>query len=262
MASSSSSFSLFPSVSVRKESSKTKRSLPSLRIPTKEPNFEMVGIYIEDKQRPLTTQGCMALGTHSTTKAMPRAHVTKPPNLYIPRLPSRLSTPPETHDDRQQFHAPSPELCLPPSPPRTRPGTPAASSEVFDPDATNPARRGSIRSTATATHSPVMRSMFPRYDPNVALSRQQYFPPVGRTQSVEPVSGRNSTTPYPPPVASHRRLYQSRPLTGQGASPLNLAKSHSGDIPLSSPEELLDVWSISNGQNQEADVTISLRLSW
>ena len=260
---SASSFSLFPSASVRKEPSKTKRSMPSLRIPNKEPDFEMVGMGDEDRPRPPLPEDGVIEESAEQSRQVPQIQVTKPPILYIPKHPSRLSTPPETSDDRQQLQASSPEPQLPLSPPQSRPGTPAATIETYNPAAPALGRNGSIRSNVTATHSPVMRSMFPRYDPSVTLNQQQYFPTIGRSRSVEPLSGMQNVNLCSPPRIAPSRLYQGRAVKAQQVSLLDVRADCPHNDSLSTPEELLDLWSISNGQgSQEADATFSLDLSW
>lgn len=260
---STSTFSLFPSASIKKESSKTKRSMPSLRIPNKEPDFEMVGLGGKNDPKTMLPENGATAESVNRSKPVLRVQVDKPPNLYIPKHPSRLSTPPETNDDRQQLQATSPGPNLPPSPPQSRPETPAATAETNNPAAPALVRNGSVRSTATATHSPVMRSMFPQYDPSVALSQQQYFPTIGRSRSGEPLSGMCNVNLYPPPRIAQSRLYQSRPAQVQQASLLDIAVDRPHNDLLSTPEELLDLWSISNGQgSQEAGATFSLDLSW
>lgn len=260
---SASSFSLFPSVSVKKEFAKTKRSLPSLRIPNKQPEFEMVGVGSEDNLRPVSPENDAAEGAIATSKPVLRVQVTKPPTLYIPKHPSRLSTPPETNDDRQQFQASSPKPQLPPSPPQSRPVTPAAGGDITNQVAPSFMRNGSIRSSMTATHSPVMRSIFPRYDPSVSLNQQQYFPTITRSRSAEPLSGMNGASLYTPPRTSQSGLYQAAPAPILQASLLKTMANQTPSTSLSTPETLLDLWSISNGQgSQQADTVFLLDVDW
>lgn len=114
--------------------------------------------------------------------------------------------------------------------------------------------------------TPVMRSMFPRLDPDVPLPRQNYVPMTDGMPPPPPRSRQNST--YSPSLYSQPR---SPPTMGPhvrhvslaiaGSSPLRVAEEPPPD--LSTGEELLDLWSVANGQgSQEAKETYTLGLEW
>ncbi|KAL8792495.1 MAG: hypothetical protein Q9195_004951, partial [Heterodermia aff. obscurata] len=140
----------------------------------------------------------------------------------------------------------SPSRSQPPSPlrPEGSPRSRASSPTLV--------RRGSNASTRTATHSPIMRSMFPRYNPLVPLNRQHYYP---NTESGSNVPGQM----YSPSVYSQQNRGSSRPSaptlvipTSSGAVPI-LQRTLSARTPstFSKPDELLPLWDIANGQGQD-----------
>jgi hypothetical protein len=122
--------------------------------------------------------------------------------------------------------------------------------------------------------TPVMRSLFPRYDPHVSLAKQHYYPRRENNapmKSMQPDLGRSSSrTRSLSSMEENRSPNFSRP--GVGAPGRQLAQESDsrqsfgnadGPPALSSPEELLDLWSVANGQgSQEAATTYTLRLSW
>ena len=113
-------------------------------------------------------------------------------------------------------------------------------------------RKGSNASFKTATHSPVMRSMFPRYDGNVPLGQQQYRPGA----SLYSHHGKQSSKPALPIL--------DIPSAPPGAAPI-LQQTSSGPeaSKISSSEELLDMWSIANGQAVKSTVeSFSIELIW
>ena len=126
---------------------------------------------------------------------------------------------------------------------------------------------------STTAHSPVMRSMFPRYDPKVAVTQQKYYPTIE--------SGIMSTSL--PDDSVHRPEYSPSLYSQLGNPSPTFAKanmetpssahgsaqrfpSQTGHEPgpaLSTPEELMDMWSIANGQeSHEAAEIYVLGLTW
>jgi hypothetical protein len=127
-----------------------------------------------------------------------------------------------------------------------------------------------VRENESSEQSPVMRSMFPRFNPTVPLGQQQYFPTLERaTPVIVPVE----SSQYSPSLYSHPRSppqtllaadpwAASRiPSTIMHASPLRITEESPPD--LSTPEQLLDFWSIANGQESaEAEESYTLGLNW
>ena len=131
-------------------------------------------------------------------------------------------------------------------------------------------RNSSIGSTGT--HSPVMRSMFPRFDPNVPLSQQKYYPNMDRVPRAPVWTDDSFTRPeYSPSLYSQPgspEAVSSRGKSKPAASLLTSPNDVSTDLQkqptpsLSTPEELVDIWSIANGQASESgqdNYTLGLR---
>ena len=159
-----------------------------------------------------------------------------------------------------------------PEPPTTRPSSPVQGSIAPQSHKSSPTlvRNGSIGSTGT--HSPIMRSMFPRFNPAIPLARQNYVPSAEHTTGPIPWQGGISapqtyspslySPPSSPPTASRSNWKNTRSdLGGMSQSPLRIS-----NVPppnLSTPEELLDMWSIANGQaSLEAAATYTLGMQW
>jgi hypothetical protein len=117
--------------------------------------------------------------------------------------------------------------------------------------------------------TPVMRSMFPRFDPEVRMSRQDYMPSVDLLPPPPPLlpgmrSSRPSSqvsyvpaqnSPMPSPYLGPQRVMSPPAIQGQPVE--------RGEQELSSPEELLDLWTIANGQLcPEAKDSYVLGLEW
>ena len=129
-------------------------------------------------------------------------------------------------------------------------------------------RKGSNASTRTATYSPVMRSIFPRYDPNMSLARQQYYP--------QAQNGGASPAPFGDVYSPSPCSQQGRQGSGLALPVLDIPPPPAGSAPvlqqvmharrssaLSTPEELLQLWSIANGQAvRDVEDTYSVELSW
>ena len=123
----------------------------------------------------------------------------------------------------------------------------------------------------SGTHSPVMRSMFPRFDPNLPLSQQKYYPNMDRVPRTPAWTNESFTRPEyspslysqsgSPGLASAKEKWKRPGLGGTAGSSLSISQ-----IPppqLSAPEELLDMWSIANGQgSEEAAATYTLGMQW
>lgn len=142
---------------------------------------------------------------------------------------------------------------------------PTARSPVSPPKLVRTTSLGS-----TGTHSPVMRSMFPRFDPTASLDQQNYYPNMDRVppppaQPYEPVSiPHYSPSLYSPPQSpptSQNQWRKSRVPSSTLHSPLH--RSHELSPSISKSEDLLDLWTIANGQAvPDALETYTLGLQW
>ena len=192
----------------------------------------------------------------------------QPPPLTIPpkariaqeQKPQRSPSPP----------APSPVQDRAPS----AAGVPLPRSNAPTP---TPADGGIISSPNAKT--PVMRSMFPEYDPSRPLARQSYYPDLDAVPglaSAMAVAGsssinRTSNNPYRQQMARRsleisRSIQENqRPAVAEvKESPLHAAESTEQQATYSNPEQLEAIWGISNGQAASDGLaeTYSLELSW
>ena len=132
---------------------------------------------------------------------------------------------------------------------------------------------------SASAETPVMRSMFPRYDPSRTLDRQSYYPhfdSVPGLASAMAAAGsssnnRNSNNPYRQQMA--RRSLDLAKSTSDNQrngtaqvkeSPLRTVETSEQQAGFSKPEDLVELWNISNGQaaSEEAADTYTLELSW
>lgn len=128
-------------------------------------------------------------------------------------------------------------------------------------------RKGSTASTGTC--SPVMRSMFPRYDPTLPLAQQRYYPNVEIDFAMTAANTRvDNPGSYSPSMCTQPESLADRRETG---SPSGLRLQNAGklserieDLPgFSTPVELVDFWALANGQmNLKAAKECRLELSW
>lgn len=115
-----------------------------------------------------------------------------------------------------------------------------------------------------AAQSPVMRSMFPRYNPKIPLAKQHYYP----NHQIQGSADAKFKIPQPSaPSASVPSQVNTRSPAiiseGKSGVPTHASKKPEPPPAISTPDELLDLWSVANGQgSQEAAETYILRLSW
>ncbi|KAI9758069.1 MAG: hypothetical protein M4579_003200 [Chaenotheca gracillima] len=124
-----------------------------------------------------------------------------------------------------------------------------------------------VRSHSNASTFVPMRSMFPRYNPNVPLAEQQYRP----TQASPTHIPREiiSKAPYSPSVYSPG--HPGTPGTGYAAGPATAPPTinsfpegvlNKRELQFSSREELSELWEAANGQNTEtAGRTFALKMT-
>ena len=230
-----------------------------------EPDFEMLKKPDDTHEVVIAIEDTDA-ANHTVLSAPPKADKSKIKDFHKPLNRSPLSPLPRlvVADNRRPV---TPPKQMPPPPPRTRPGSPRStrSSPTL-------VRNGSISSTAT--HSPVMRSMFPRYDPSIPLTHQKYYPnPESRPMMPDQTRDAEDSSSYSPSLYSQmghmspkfkQDMGTPKTITGsRPTSPFRAPECSTHPSKHSSPEELLDLWSIANGQgSQEALDTYTLTLSW
>lgn len=242
-----------------------------LRYITRQPKaqeFEMFGM-----PKP-TGDACKVVITVHETPASSTVLPT-PPRAHLPKLKTSGLTPSQrpavisnevTRMDRARSTTPPSHLPPPPLPSLAAPAARLPMS--------SPSHARSNSAPSMDGQSPVMRSMFPRYNPRVALAKQHYYPSResnSRIAEIRPGLGGSlswSTSRYS--TDENRGSKLSRPsarasTAAQSSDTDPLQSSHHSDpVPtLSTPEELLDLWSMANGQGgPEAATTYTLRLSW
>ena len=201
---------------------------------------------------------------HDTTQTEPRRKPQPPP----------LAIPPKAHIIQE--HRP---VTPPSSSPKEPCYTPPADIPLPRSSAPTPALVESGKAQSPTSETPIMRSMFPRYDPSRPLDRQSYYPhleSVPGLASAMAVAGssnthRNSNNPYRQQMAiksleNVRTTLDSDQPRNTMAKDLLLRSLEVSEQPtvFSKPEELDEIWNVSNGQaaSEEATDTYSLELSW
>ena len=202
------------------------------------------------------------------------SRLSSPPKAYLPKIKTSgfttsqsSATAPDVVTSTGRSKSKTPPSLLPPPPLRRL----AASTRS---QKSSPSHVRSSSAPFLETQSPVMHSMFPRYNPQIPLAKQHYYPSQDsslRMANVRPgLRGSSSQTISISSREETRSQDHSRPSVGSFRGGLtserdSLQSSLSSDPkpPLSSPEELLDLWSLANGQgNWETATTYTLRLSW
>ena len=276
--------SLFPSPSLKNKSS-LKGGLRHGQRAAKEPDFEMVkmsdntqGIVIAIQETSTPNPKKKAPEEPRSPSPLPEQHslpsivLSAPPKAQVatqqsPSSSTRPRTPSPTQPQMQIASKPSPPLQK--SSPRSRAPSPLQLEGSPRSRASSPTliRKGSNASTRTATHSPIMRSMFPRYDPSIPLNRQHYYPSThsGRVASETPQHMSS------PSLYSQQYRQSSRPLaptlvipTSSGTAPILQQAPNEPIIgTFSTPDELLHLWDIANGQARDgAEDALKVELGW
>lgn len=197
-----------------------------------------------------------------------------PPNGYSTVIPETQDT--AEHVQRQKPQPPP--LAIPPKAYISRPSSPPTSAPTRNrvPSPTKvPLARSSANSPSNSGATPVMRSMFPRYDPNVPFTQQRYRPDLDRVPGLASAMAVAGTSSYRLP--SYQQQANNRPSSaylqleaerlkaaGIKESPLRSADNAEQNIKLSNPEQLLGLWDIANGQTSSEEIVdaYNLELSW
>lgn len=123
-------------------------------------------------------------------------------------------------------------------------------------------------SASTGTHSPVMRSMFPRFDPTLPLAQQNYHPNIERLPGPPPIKS-DSLGNYSPSMYSQsspdlsQRPRNLKLWTGNNGPSFKPTQASSPVPDCSTTEELLDLWSLASGQKDEASIeTFKFGMDW
>ena len=108
--------------------------------------------------------------------------------------------------------------------------------------------------------------MFPSYNPSVPLGHQQYYPSmdvVPALTRMREVAGPSSYIPQSHQENGSTNLAPSRQDFVKKESPLRRSESLKRPTAFSKPEELIDLWSMANGQAATgAADEYTLELSW
>lgn len=241
-----------------------------LRYTTRSPKvqeFEMLGI-------PKSAgNACEVVITVSETPLL-SSRLSSLPKAYLPKIKtsgfpiSQISTTvPSVVTSTNRPKSKTQPSLLPPPPSRSL----ATSTRS---QTSSPSHVRSNSAPSLETQSPVMRSMFPRYNPQIPLAKQHYYPSRDdnlRMANVRPkLRGSSSQTMSTSSGEETRSQDHSVPSMGSLRTALtsereSLQSSRCSDSrpPLSCPEDLLDLWSLANGQgNWETATTYTLQLSW
>jgi hypothetical protein len=149
---------------------------------------------------------------------------------------------------------------------RDQPGSPLShtSQSVDSPSQNNTAHQkagSSQRSSATSHKSPVVaiRSMFPRYNHELPLNQQDYYPQnAGPGSRPLPASPPNAAQSIPPAEVDAMLGPKTVPASILNF-PTDILSSH--EVRYSSAEELLNLWETANGQRLHDSLgTFNLRM--
>ncbi|KAL8688468.1 MAG: hypothetical protein Q9218_005630 [Villophora microphyllina] len=235
------------------------------RPPLREPDFEMM--------KPMGDVHEVVIAIEEDNATLAR-HLPPPPKVYTP--PSDNPTAPSF-----RLQAPTPPLAerpatpvsltvscpspTSPSPSRAASPTSMGSSPQSRTSSPTLVRNGSTASTGT--YSPVMRSMFPRYDATIPLAQQPYYPRGDINPAVAPLTRRfdHPSSPSPSLYSQHEPVSTQSNFCKTGLRLQNLREPLQGSIALSSistPAELIGFWALANGQrSSDAAAKFTLELS-
>lgn len=268
---------MFPNMSsLRKKAPARKGSTRyTTKPPSGLPEFEMLapsgksnGILIQiNEKRPSTSQSVRTVVEPQVTTPRAALHRPQPPPLAIP---------PRAHIVQEQRPT-TPPSPLSPSPIQQRAPS-AADVPLPRSSAPTPTLIEDSSIASPKSETPVMRSMFPQYNPNRPLARQSYYPDmeaVPGLASAMAAAGssinRSSNNPYRQQMARRSldpaigSLDSQRPGTAEAKeSPLRVVEKLEQQATYSKPEDLVEIWNIANGQaaSEEAAEAYFLELSW
>jgi len=229
--------------------------------------FEMMNMKGGAQGIMISVQGTPSAPTPATAQIAPPAPARSESPAAIPPSPPapiQLAAPPKARTTSNSRPSSPLRISTTPEPP-TRAPSPVQGSISQQTYRSSPTlvRNGSIASTGT--HSPVMRSMFPRFDPALPMTRQNFAPTpsVGPSawQGEAPSLHNYSPSLYSTPLTTSKSNFKDARGTSTRQSPLK--NSELAPPNLSSPEQLLDLWSLASGQEtKECSETYTLGLRW
>lgn len=197
--------------------------------------------------------------------------------------PSEMNGPPDTNQRRRQpppltipakaYIVPNQDAAEHSSSPPQSPVPQVQPADAASPQSTRRAPEShdievQKSGLGTPAETPVMRSIFPSYNENVPLGQQEYRPNIEAVPGLaaaRAAAGMSSNNPYRQHCnGSHASLPKADSTQPDRQDPLvQRSDSVKQTGAISTPEELLQLWSISNGQEyEEADESYSMELSW
>ncbi|KAL8728382.1 MAG: hypothetical protein Q9166_005426 [cf. Caloplaca sp. 2 TL-2023] len=223
-----------------------------------EPDFEMI--------KPVGEVHEVVIAIEEDTTTTTPYPIPRPPKAYIspsedPTAPSfRLQAPTPPLAERPATPVSLAVSCPSPtswSPSQAASPAPAKTSSRSHTSSPTLVRNGSTGSTGT--YSPVMRSMFPRFDPTIPLAQQHYYPTIEVNPAVAAVTSRvDDIGSYSPSLYSQQEPWSRGADTGalktgltRGLGLRNVLKppeSAKDASSFSTPSELVNVWTLANGQ--------------
>lgn len=189
-----------------------------------------------------------------TQKPQPRARPLPPP-LTVPAKAHVRHEPKVSSRDASPVNV---------SPPPSRVASaadvplPRSSTNTPNPD-------GKVSEVEEPEQTPVMRSMFPSYNPTIPLAQQQYAPKTDAVAAPPFTRRFSSNNPYTQQKNRSQIDFGGSAVAAKEPkeSPLRRSESLKRANAISTPEELLEMWSIANGQHYEqASESYTLELSW
>lgn len=177
------------------------------------------------------------------------------------RAPSPVSVPPKAHvAERSRSNTPTSQLCErrgAASPAPLRAASPADTFQSGHSTSPTLVRSNSAAST-TDTRSPLMRSIFPRYNPNLPLAQQRYYPDPARgaspTNLPREVVSKAEYSPSMYSPGSAGKISKHGYAEGPKTAPASVFNFPAGVLDktiaeYSTMEELAGLWDAANGQS-------------
>lgn len=194
----------------------------------------------------------------------PESPETQKPEPRARPLPPPLTVPAKAHV-RHEPKISSPDASpVSPSPPPSR-AVSAADVPLPQSSTNTPNVDGKSSQVEEPEQTPVMRSMFPSYNPTVPLAKQHYAPNIDTIPAPSFARRFSSNNPYIQQRNRSQTDFGTPAVATEGPreSPLRRSESMKRGNAISTPEELLELWSIANGQDYEqASESYTLELSW
>ncbi|KAL8799111.1 MAG: hypothetical protein Q9182_006145 [Xanthomendoza sp. 2 TL-2023] len=224
------------------------------RPPIREPSFEMMKPAGEVHEVVIAIEEDNTV-THYPIPPPPKAYISPAQDLATPSFRLQAPTPPLAERPATPVSlvvsCPSPTISS-----QSRAASPTSIESSPHSHTTSPTlvRNGSTASTGT--YSPVMRSMFPHFDPTVPLAQQQYYPSMDINPAMVAGSTRTDDIGSYSPSLYSQQEHSSRTLDagfartdGLGLKNMMKPSESSNDASsFSTPNELVALWALANGQ--------------